>query len=331
VTTRRAGPTDVELARTFWEGLVEEATYTPYPPAPFVPSLLADHLALVAEQGNEPVGIVYANVGSPGFGFVFGLYVVPAARRRGVATALVRDIAAALKEDGRDHVVLSVDTENAAGRALTARLGFVDSARTMRADVGGLLARLMRPAGRSFGSIHIQTDDVSAVERAVREFVPRLPGRSRGSIVAPPRHGWVAVYDDVCDRDPRQLRGLAKELSGRTGAVVLALGVEEDAVVRLILLERGSVVDEYLSVPEYFGPMPPGDVIALAANPRVVARLTGADPAAVREVARQASSPADLAPPTELLAQVAAALQVEGGEHGWEDAPDIPGAHRIAR
>ena len=331
MTTRRAGPADVEVARTFWEGLVDEATYTPYPPAPFEPSLLTDHIALVAEQGDEPVGIVYANIGSPGFGFAFGLYVVPAARRRGVATALLRDVAEALREDGRDHLVLSVDTENSAARGLTTRLGFVDSARTMRAHVDGLLERLTRTAGRSFGSIHVQTDDVSAVERAVREFVPRLPGRSRGSIVAPPRHGWVAVYDDVCDRDPRQLRGLARELSGRTGAVVLALGVEEEAVVRFILLERGSVVDEYLSVPEYFRPMPPGDVIALAANPRVVARLTGADPAVVREVARQASSPADLPPPAELLAEVAAAVQVEGGDHGWADAPDIPGAHRIER
>ena len=39
-------------------------------------------------------------------------------------------------------------------------------------------------------------------------------------------------------------------------------------------------------MPEHYGPLPPGDVIALAANPRVVARLTGADPAAVRAVAR---------------------------------------------
>ena len=55
--------------------------------------------------------------------------------------------------------------------------------------------------------------------------------------------------------------------------------------------EAGRVVDEYLSVPEHYGPLPPGDVIALAANPRVVARLTGADPAAVRAVARTAALP----------------------------------------
>ncbi len=132
-------------------------------------------------------------------------------------------------------------------------------------------------AGRSYGSIHVQTDDLAAVERAVHQLVPRLPGRSQGSTVSPPRGGWIAVYDDVCDRDPSMLRRLAKELSDRLG-VVLALGVEHEEVVRFVLLEGGRVVDEYLSVPEHYGPLPPGDVIALAANPRVVARLTGADP-----------------------------------------------------
>ena len=161
-------------------------------------------------------------------------------------------------------------------------------------------------SGRSFGSIHVQTDDIGAIERAVRQFVPRLPGGSNGSIVAPPRHGWIAVYDDVCDRDPSMLRRLARELSERTGAVVLALGVEHEQVVRFILFEAGRIVDEYLSVPEHYGALPPGDVIALAANPRVVARLTGADPAEVRAVARTAPLPEELPPPQELLAGIAA-------------------------
>ena len=79
-----------------------------------------------------------------------------------------------------------------------------------------------------------------------------------------------------------------RELSERTGAVVLAIGIEHEQVVRFVLLEAGRIVDEYLSVPEHYGPLPPGDAIALAANPRVVARLTGADPAAVRAAARTA-------------------------------------------
>ena len=116
------------------------------------------------------------------------------------------------------------------------------------------------------------------------------------------------------------LRRLATELSERTGAVVLAIGIEHEQVVRFVLFEAGRIVDEYLSVPEHYGPLPPGDAIALAANPRVVARLTGADPAVVRATARTAASPAELPPAHELLEKIAAAIGLEGTDHGWEGA-----------
>jgi len=107
------------------------------------------------------------------------------------------------------------------------------------------------------------------------------------------------------------------------GAVVIAVALELDQVVRLIALDRGGIVDEYLSVPEFYGPLPPGDVIGLAANPTVLHRLTGADPAAVRAVARTASSPADLPPALELLAAIAGVLGLEGALHGF-DAESAP-------
>ena len=133
-----------------------------------------------------------------------------------------------------------------------------------------------RDKAPSYGSVHVQTDDLDGVIRAVRQFVPRMPGGSKGSVVAPPRNGWIGVYDELADRNPEMLRRLAREISDRMGAVVLLLGVEEGQVVRFVLLERGRTMDEYLSVPEYYGEVPPGDVISLAANPTVVARLTGA-------------------------------------------------------
>ena len=131
---------------------------------------------------------------------------------------------------------------------------------------------------------------------AVRKHVPRF-GRSAGSAVSRPRNGWIAVYDDLVDRD----RGAAPParagaLDRARRAVVFTISLEEGAVVRYLLVERGSVVDEYLSVPEHFGELPPGDVVALGANPTAVARLTGADPRRVRAVARTASSAGELPP-----------------------------------
>jgi hypothetical protein len=70
------------------------------------------------------------------------------------------------------------------------------------------------------------------------------------------------------------------------------------------------MVDEYLSVPTYYRPLPPGDALALRANPGVVARLTGANAHAVRSVARNAETLRELPPARELYEQVAAVLGV---------------------
>lgn len=136
---RRATEADADVMRRLWEEFNAEATFTPYPAAPFEPSLVTDHFALVAEENGDAVGTVYANISSPHFAFVFGLYTRPPARRRGVARALMLAIAAVVREQGRQYVVLSVDTPNEGGRALYDRLGFVDAARILRADVKSLL------------------------------------------------------------------------------------------------------------------------------------------------------------------------------------------------
>ena len=228
-----------------------------------------------------------------------------------------------LETEGR-VLVAEVDGEEV-GRAelrVEAPKVWVETLRASRADVDEELFRqalarareLERELGRrqeagSAGRVYVQTDDEAAVERAVRQFVPRL-GRSERTEISPPRNGWVAVEDELCSREPRLLRRLAKELSDRSGAVVLLLGIEDGAVVRYILFERGSIADEYVSVPEFRGPLPPGDFVALGANPTVAQRLTGADPARIRAVARTAASPAELPPPEELLAQIADLLGV---------------------
>ena len=100
-------------------------------------------------------------------------------------------------------------------------------------------------------------------------------------------------------------RGLAALVGRATEDELASLADALTSIVWYTLYDRGAVVDEYSSVPEYRGPLPPGDVIALGANPTVVARLTGADPARVRQVARTAASPAELPPALELHGQIA--------------------------
>jgi hypothetical protein len=177
----------------------------------------------------------------------------------------------------------------------------------------------------SHGSVHLQTDDQNAVVQTVSRLVPRV-FRSRATVVSPPRNGWVAVYDEVADRDPRQLGRLGRELSNATGLVVFTIGVEEGKAVHYIAFERGRTLDEYLSVPDFRGPLPPGDAIALRANPTVVARLTGAHPASIRSAARSAASPEELLPADELLHEVALALGLEGTHISFDEARYLPDA-----
>lgn len=337
MTVRRAAGEDFAGIAALWRDFVREV-----PPPSYetldeekelreIREILASEVAFVAEDERGAVGFALARRRTSGCATLTDVYVAPAVRRTGVATELVRALVRELAGLGVEELDLDVQISNAVARSVYARWGLRDEVVVMTGSVASLERRLGGGETASFGSVHVQTDDVTAVEQAVRQFVPRLPGASRGSIVSPPRRGWIAVYDDVCDRDPEMLRRLARELSDRRGAVVVTLGVEQETVVRMILFEDGRIVDEYLSVPEYYGPLPPGDVVGLAVNPRVVARLTGADAEAVRRVARTAPAPGDLPPARELLAALANELGIEGAGHGWADAPEIENAIRVDR
>jgi hypothetical protein len=226
------------------------------------------------------------------------------------------------------HVSLNVELPNDEALAYWRRLGFTDYRRSLLTDLDSLERRLAGGEAASTGSIHLQTDDLSAVEKAVARWVPRVV-RSQSSVIAPPRNGWIGVYDVAAAAQPESLRRLASELSYVTGGVVVALGAEQGEVVRLVAYDRGRVADEYLSVPEYYGALPPGDAIALRANPTLLGRLTGAKPAAIRAAARTAASPAELPPAEEHLAELAQTLGIDGAGLSAEDASAIDGAVTI--
>ncbi len=325
---------DESAIRALWEEFEAEV---PEPPG-FAPESwdeawadLSRHaeqgVALLADDDEGPVGYAFARAPAHGRAHVTDVYVRPRARRRGVATELMRELAAGLQDLGAEWVSLDVLMANEAARALWEQVGFEDVQRVMSTRLETLIQRLGEapaPSGASFGAVHVQTDDQGAVVAAVERFVPRLH-RSGATVVAPPQNGWVAVHDEATDREPSLLRRLAQELSVVTGLVVLALGVEEGRVVRLAAFERGQLLDEYLSVPDAYGPLPPGDAVALRANPTVLARLTGAEPARIRQVARTAGSPSELPAPEEHAAALADVLGLPDA-HGFPEASAAPDA-----
>ncbi len=335
MTVRVATEADLPELERLWQAFEREVP----PPAhrdsglaPRLREIVGTGLAWVAEREGALAGLALARSGGGRVARLTDLYVVPEARRAGVAEALVRQVVATVARDGVEVLELEVPASSATARDVYRRWGFREEVLTLVAPLDHLAARLGEaPVAPSFGSIHVQTDDADAVVKSVELLVPRLPGRSAGSIVTQPRGGYVTVYDDVCDRDPAMLRRLAKEISTRTGLVVIVLGLEREAVVRMILFDRGGIVDEYASVPEFYASLPPGEVVALQANPVVVERYTGAGRAQVRAAAPVAASPAELPPPGELLAGLASALRLEGTAHGWSGAPALEDATRLLR
>ena len=325
VSVRRATEADLPALDTLWRAFAREV-----PPPDHtllderaelaeVREIVASGLGFVFEEGGGCVGFALARPKATGQPVLTDLYVDPSWRRQGAAAALVAAVADAAHEAGASHLELEVSASNVDARTVYHRWGFREHAVTLTAPLDELRGRLS--PGRhavSFGSVHVQNDDRGWVEKTAAEFAPRIG--SPGSRVEGPRNGWTAVYDPVIDADPNAMLRYARELSDRMGAVVVALALEVDQVVRLIALDRGGIVDEYLSVPEFYGPLPPGDVIGFAANPTVLARLTGADPSAVKATARTASSPAELPPAPELLAAIAQVLGLDGAAYGFAGA-----------
>jgi ribosomal protein S18 acetylase RimI-like enzyme len=264
----------------------------------------------LAEDSDGPVGAIRAKMIEGNVWYVVFAHVRPRARKQGVLKQLLREVVKEGKSRGSERMTLEVMADNRVGVAVWRRLGFEDGKYYLATRLDELEYRLgPRERPPSSGAIYVQTDNREVVERAVAKYLPRI-GRSESTAISAPANGWTRIDDDLSSNDPKALRRLGRELSLATGAIVLTLGVEEEAVVRYVLWDRGGVADEYASVPEYFRPLPPGDVIALAANPTVAQRLTGADPARVREVARTAGSPDDLPPPEDLAQRLAEVLGV---------------------
>ena len=314
MTVRVATPADEQVLRELWEeleaevpALAEDAETWEQEWADVAADLAGRGAVHLAEDEQGVAGVVRASMRPGGVWYLALAHVRRRARRQGLLKELLQASLAEARERGATRVTLDVLASNEPALAVWRRLGFEPAAYHLGADLRQLYERVVRAPGETSGDVYVQSDDLPVIERAVARYVPRL-GRSAGTEVSPPGSGWIRIHDELCSREPSLLRRLARELSDLTGAVVLSLGVEDGAVVRYILFDRGRLADEYASVPEYNGPLAPGDVVGLAANPTVVQRLTGADPERVRRVARTATSPDELPPAEELRAQLVEAL-----------------------
>jgi len=315
VSIRPATEADEPAIRALWE---EFETEVPEPEG-FEPDTwdedwrslrenMRTGVVVLAEEDGEAVGFAEATAVAARRWHLDTIHVRPDRRRRGIGAALLRECVRAATARGAEYMSLDLLSGNEIGLRVWQRLGFQPVELRLVSRLDALYVRLEpSPAGESRASIHVQSDDLTSVERALAQFVPRLDDAD----VRQTAGGWIRISDARLDDDGALQHRFAYELSDRLGAVVVALALEGGAVVRFRLYERGRMVDEYLSVPTYYGELAKADELALAANPTLVARLTGADRDEVRRVARNAGAPGELPPAPELYEQLARMMRLE--------------------
>jgi ribosomal protein S18 acetylase RimI-like enzyme len=148
VNVRRATGADVPALKELYAAFDAELPDAPYFHTDLerelreVEDMVRDELALVAEEHGEVLAFALARKRDAVHARLTDLYVVPAARGRGVATALVREVVAEYKRDGVEHLSLDAMIENADARAVYARWGFREYELTLAAPLSDLEQRL---------------------------------------------------------------------------------------------------------------------------------------------------------------------------------------------
>jgi hypothetical protein len=101
--------------------------------------------------------------------------------------------------------------------------------------------------GAFVASFHVRSDSSDQVRQAVTEI-----GASQFR-VANPRQGWVAIHEQrASTQDEIWIERFAQELSSRLQTACVAFMVHDSDIARYWLSDRGQLLDEYNSVPDYF-------------------------------------------------------------------------------
>ena len=187
---RPATEADLPTLETLWRAFESEVPEQPYldhdPDEELreIAEIVRGEVALLAEDdGGAPLGFALARRRGSRLARLTDLYVVPDARRarRRRAPWCGRSC----RPTGRRGWSTSISRCSRRTPLRARCTGAGASARTCSRSwprsTASRASSVRRASGETFGSIHVQTDDTSAVERAVRQFVPRLPGHSRGS------------------------------------------------------------------------------------------------------------------------------------------------------
>lgn len=141
---REATQDDLGALREQYEALLDETTedYLRVPWEHRVRRLeasIAAGLTLVADADGVVIAFVEGSKTTGRLGWIRNVYVVPDARRNGIARALIEALGRRFASEGVTHIGLKVGSSNEVAARAYARLGFEEFARTLAVDVERLL------------------------------------------------------------------------------------------------------------------------------------------------------------------------------------------------
>jgi hypothetical protein len=104
--------------------------------------------------------------------------------------------------------------------------------------------------GAFFANYHVRKADAAACAKALTTLI------SSQALVTDSKNGWTTVYDEQSDsQDIEVLRGLAKDLSSKLKTAVIAMMVHDSDIFVYLIYEKGELIDQFDSNPDYFGPV----------------------------------------------------------------------------
>ncbi len=104
--------------------------------------------------------------------------------------------------------------------------------------------------GAFFTNCSVRTTDTAKCARILKSSI------SLRSLVTDSKNGWITVYDEESEsQDINILRRLAKRLSEELKTVAIGILVHDSDIFQYLIYEKGELVDQFDSKPDYFGPV----------------------------------------------------------------------------
>jgi len=116
--------------------------------------------------------------------------------------------------------------------------------------------------GSSYSNIHVKSKAAQQVTHTLKRIPAMLP-----AYVAENSNNWFSIFPEEVEYST--FRQLCKALSAETKSSCIGLTVHDSDVLQYVICEKGKIVDEYNSWPEYFDD---GDAQPMGAKENVLCR-----------------------------------------------------------